>query len=54
LKGLVEAHRGTVTAHSEGLGHGSEFVVRLPRKTATPTVRSIRARERPSPRGAFS
>ena len=27
---LVELHGGTLTAHSEGLGHGSEFVVRLP------------------------
>jgi PAS domain S-box-containing protein len=27
---LVELHRGTVEAHSEGLGKGSEFTVRLP------------------------
>jgi signal transduction histidine kinase len=27
---LVELHGGTVTAHSEGPGRGSEFVVRLP------------------------
>ena len=27
---LVEMHRGTVEAHSEGPGKGSEFVVRLP------------------------
>ena len=27
---LVELHGGTITAHSEGLGHGSRFVVRLP------------------------
>jgi signal transduction histidine kinase/CheY-like chemotaxis protein len=30
VKGLVERHGGTVTAHSPGVGHGSEFVVRLP------------------------
>jgi len=27
---LVEMHGGTITAHSEGTGHGSQFVVRLP------------------------
>jgi signal transduction histidine kinase len=27
---LVELHGGTIAAHSEGLGQGSEFVVRLP------------------------
>jgi len=27
---LVELHGGRVEAHSEGLGHGSEFTVRLP------------------------
>ncbi|MDR5832266.1 ATP-binding protein [Caballeronia sp. LP006] len=30
VKNLVHQHRGTVTASSEGLGRGSEFVVRLP------------------------
>jgi PAS domain S-box-containing protein len=29
-RGLVELHHGNLTARSEGLGHGSEFVVRLP------------------------
>lgn len=27
---LVEMHGGTVTAQSDGVGHGSEFIVRLP------------------------
>jgi len=27
---LLELHGGSIEAHSEGLGHGSEFVVRLP------------------------
>lgn len=27
---LVQLHGGTITAHSEGPGHGSEFIVRLP------------------------
>jgi len=30
VKGLVELHRGTIKAHSEGTGHGSSFIVCLP------------------------
>src|SRR5256885_6573475 len=30
VKGLVEMHGGSVEARSEGIGKGSEFVVRLP------------------------
>jgi PAS domain S-box-containing protein len=29
-RSLVELHGGTISAHSGGLGHGAEFVVRLP------------------------
>ena len=30
VKGLVELHSGTISAHSPGLGQGAEFVLRLP------------------------
>jgi len=30
VKGLVELHDGSVTAHSEGVGKGAEFVVTIP------------------------
>jgi PAS domain S-box-containing protein len=40
VRRLVEMHGGTVTAHSEGPGKGSEFVVRLP---ILPQVLSARA-----------
>jgi PAS domain S-box-containing protein len=30
VRGIVALHGGSVRAHSEGLGHGSEFLVRLP------------------------
>ena len=39
---LVELHGGTVEAHSAGLGHGSEFIVRLP--ALSPEGESIIAR----------
>ena len=35
-KGLVELHGGTISAHSEGLGRGSRFVVELPRAAQAP------------------
>jgi PAS domain S-box-containing protein len=36
VRRLVEMHGGRVDARSEGQGHGSEFVVRLPAVLATP------------------
>jgi PAS domain S-box-containing protein len=41
VEGLVRLHGGTVEAFSAGIGHGSEFLVRLPREavcTATPAL----------------
>lgn len=40
VRTLVELHDGTVTAHSEGIGKGSEFVVRLPAAIETPLPES--------------
>jgi signal transduction histidine kinase len=36
VRALVELHRGTVRAVSDGLGRGSEFIVRLPLLQAVP------------------
>src|SRR5262249_38848592 len=36
VKRLVELHHGRVEAHSDGLGKGAEFVVRLPATVARP------------------
>jgi len=45
VKGLVELHGGTISAHSAGLGQGSEFVVRLPLATGEVAVdRRVHAR----------
>lgn len=38
VRGLVQLHGGTVTARSEGLGKGSEFVVCLPLAQAVPRI----------------
>jgi PAS domain S-box-containing protein len=38
VRRLVELHGGTVNAHSEGTGKGSEFVVTLPIATTAPKV----------------
>ncbi len=56
VKNLVEMHNGTVEAHSEGVGKGSEFVVRLPlvAKQRAPTAGGESGRqtpEAPSPSG---
>jgi signal transduction histidine kinase len=36
VRNLVELHGGTVTAHSEGEGHGATFIVRLPAPASVP------------------
>jgi len=42
VRQLVELHRGSVEASSEGLGKGSRFTVRLPLLARTPAVRLAR------------
>jgi CheY-like chemotaxis protein len=49
VRSIVELHRGRVTAYSEGLGLGSEFVVRLPLAPALPAQPT--AADRPRPKG---
>ena len=49
-KGLVELHGGAISVHSQGIGRGTEFIVRLPldgeldAKTPTPVDASPRVR----------
>jgi CheY-like chemotaxis protein len=43
VRSLVEIHGGTITAHSEGPGQGSEFVVCLPALPGEQKVAGIRA-----------
>lgn len=40
VKRLVEMHNGTVEARSEGIGHGSEFIVQLPIVVKSPPKES--------------
>src|SRR5262249_29091155 len=43
VRKLVEMHGGSVTAHSDGPGKGSEFVVRLPALSPKPSIPGARA-----------
>jgi PAS domain S-box-containing protein len=48
VKSLVEMHGGTVVAHSDGVGRGSEFVIRLPLAPAAAAAGHPEAEIRPS------
>jgi CheY-like chemotaxis protein len=47
VKGLVEMHRGTVTAQSDGQGRGSTFTVRLPVLDREPAPAALDMPEEP-------
>jgi signal transduction histidine kinase len=47
VRRLVEMHGGSVSAHSEGHGKGSEFIIRLPLLTTAETIATERA-DRPT------
>jgi CheY-like chemotaxis protein len=44
VRSLVELHGGTVEAHSQGRGKGSEFIVRLPRLGSVVTLPAVPAK----------
>jgi signal transduction histidine kinase len=52
VRNLVELHGGTVTAHSEGRGRGSQFVVDLPRAQAAAPSPPSDAAPAPTPHPA--
>jgi len=45
VKRLVEMHGGTITAHSDGGGNGSEFVVRVPTIASEPARPEVRVKD---------
>lgn len=49
VKRLVRLHGGSVEASSRGLGHGTEFIVRLPTLNEVPTPVSLAALAAPGP-----
>jgi signal transduction histidine kinase len=49
VKNLVELHGGSITAHSDGPGQGSEFVVRLPLAVSFPHKSTLPQERRQSP-----
>jgi signal transduction histidine kinase len=51
-QGLIELHGGTIEARSEGLGCGSEFTVRLPRRAPVAPLQTV-ANGSPSPRATL-
>jgi two-component system, sensor histidine kinase len=48
VKGLLELHGGTIEATSDGLGHGSKFIVRVPLTASTQTQIRVIGADAPS------
>jgi PAS domain S-box-containing protein len=53
VKRLVEMHGGRIEARSEGLGKGSEFVIRLPLVEVTKPPATAERNEPPSPKSSL-
>jgi two-component system, sensor histidine kinase len=51
-KGLVELHGGSISVESEGLGHGSEFIVRIPFDQGAPVSEIDESHVRQAPKSA--
>ncbi len=47
VKGLLELHGGTIEATSDGLGHGSKFIVRVPLTASIPFQRRVISADAP-------
>jgi PAS domain S-box-containing protein len=47
VRSLVERHQGSVSAHSDGPGRGSEFTVRLPKALSSPELDARRPADSP-------
>lgn len=54
VKELTDLHGGAVKAASKGVGHGTEFVVRLPALVALDTAAAVQAAEAPLSRVALA
>ena len=53
VRSLIELHQGSISASSEGLGKGSQFVVRLPLSISPPpepAAKGAEASSLPQPR----
>jgi PAS domain S-box-containing protein len=49
VRSLVDLHGGSITAQSDGPGHGSEFTIRLPALPASATVPPVTPTSEPAP-----